>query len=117
MCELDKEDIHDDHPSHVISVIMQDKDNVSKLDELNLDDFAVTMYESNNNLKQHALNIIKMNSCGHSERCGRTIILGCPHYAYQGDRANASHWVRNILRVLSCIISGSKKRKTFKPSI
>src|SRR5882724_11447977 len=90
---------------------MQDKDKVSKLDELNLDDFAVTMYESNNNLKQHALNIIKMNSCGHSERCGRTIILGCPHYAYQGDGANASHWVRNILRVLSCIISGSKKRK------
>ena len=57
--ELDEEDIHDDHPSHVISVIMQDKDKVSKLDELNLDDFTVTMYESNNDLKWHALNIIK----------------------------------------------------------
>jgi len=57
--ELDEEDVHDDHPSHVISLIMQDKDNVSKLDELNLDDFAVTMYESNNDLKRHTLNVIK----------------------------------------------------------
>src|SRR5882724_955204 len=57
--ELNEEDIHDDHPSHVISVIMQDKDKVSKLDELNLDDFTVTMYKSNNDLKWHALNVIK----------------------------------------------------------
>ena len=57
--ELDDEDVHDDHPSHVISLIMQDKDNVSKLDELNLDDFAVNMYESNNDLKRHTLNVIK----------------------------------------------------------
>jgi transcription elongation factor SPT6 len=57
--ELDDEDVHDDHPSHVISLIMQDKDNVSKLDELNLDDFAVNMYESNDALKRHTLNVIK----------------------------------------------------------
>ncbi|KAF8576398.1 transcription elongation factor Spt6 [Ramaria rubella] len=57
--ELDDEDVHDDHPSHVISLIMQDKDNVSKLDELNLDDFAVNMYQSNNDLKRHTLNVIK----------------------------------------------------------
>ena len=32
--ELDEEDIHDEHPSHVVSVIMQDDDNDKKLDEL-----------------------------------------------------------------------------------
>lgn len=57
--ELDDEDVHDDHPSHVVSVIMQDKDNVSKLDELNLDDFAVNMYETSNDRKRHTLNVIK----------------------------------------------------------
>lgn len=57
--ELDDEDVHDDHPSHVVSVIMQDKDNASKLDELNLDDFAVNMYETSNDRKRHTLNVIK----------------------------------------------------------
>ncbi|KAF8522273.1 transcription elongation factor Spt6 [Hysterangium stoloniferum] len=57
--ELDDEDVHDDHPSHVVSEIMQDKDNVSKLDELNLDDFAVNMFQTNNDLKRHTLNVIK----------------------------------------------------------
>ena len=31
--ELDEEDIHDEHPSHVVSLIMQDEDNSRKLDE------------------------------------------------------------------------------------
>lgn len=57
--ELDEEDIHDEHPSHVVSMIMQDDDNVKKLDELNLDDFAVNMYETNQDKKRDTLSIIR----------------------------------------------------------
>ncbi|KAL6300573.1 SH2 domain-containing protein [Sparassis latifolia] len=57
--ELDEEDIHEEHPSHVVSVIMQDEDNDKKLDELNLDDFAVNMYETNQDKKRHTLNVIR----------------------------------------------------------
>lgn len=57
--ELDEEDIHDEHPSHVVAVIMQDDDNVKKLDDLNLDDFAVNMFEANNDKKRHTLNVIR----------------------------------------------------------
>ncbi|KAI0647073.1 transcription elongation factor Spt6 [Trametes meyenii] len=57
--ELDEEDIHDEHPSHVVSVIMQDDDNEKKLDDLNLDDFAVNMYQANNDKKRHTLNVIR----------------------------------------------------------
>ncbi|PSR77343.1 hypothetical protein PHLCEN_2v7944 [Hermanssonia centrifuga] len=57
--ELDEEDIHDEHPSHVVSLIMQDEDNEKKLDELNLDDFAVNMYETNQDKKRHTLIVIR----------------------------------------------------------
>ncbi|KAI0636950.1 transcription elongation factor Spt6 [Trametes polyzona] len=57
--ELDEEDVHDEHPSHVVSVLMQDDDNVKKLDDLNLDDFAVNMFEANNDKKRHTLNVIR----------------------------------------------------------
>ncbi|KAI0670362.1 transcription elongation factor Spt6 [Trametes maxima] len=57
--ELDEEDIHDEHPSHVVSVIVQDDDNEKKLDDLNLDDFAVNMYQANNDKKRHTLNVIR----------------------------------------------------------
>lgn len=57
--ELDEEDIHDEHPSHVVAVIMQDDDNEKKLDELNLDDFAVNMYQTNQDKKRHTLNVIR----------------------------------------------------------
>ncbi|KAI0831325.1 transcription elongation factor Spt6 [Trametes gibbosa] len=57
--ELDEEDIHDEHPSHVVAVIMQDDDNVKKLDDLNLDDFAVNMFVANNDKKRHTLNVIR----------------------------------------------------------
>lgn len=57
--ELDEEDIHDEHPSHVVSVIMSDEDNEKKLDELNLDDFAVNMYRTNQDKKRHTLNVIR----------------------------------------------------------
>ncbi|KZT70155.1 transcription elongation factor Spt6 [Daedalea quercina L-15889] len=57
--ELDEEDIHDEHPSHVVSLIMEDADADKKLDELNLDDFAVNMYETNQDKKRHTLNVIR----------------------------------------------------------
>ncbi|KAI0726619.1 transcription elongation factor Spt6 [Fomitopsis betulina] len=57
--ELDEEDVHDEHPSHVVSLIMDDSDADKKLDELNLDDFAVNMYETNQDKKRHTLNVIR----------------------------------------------------------
>jgi transcription elongation factor SPT6 len=44
--ELDEVDIHGELPSHVVSLIMDDGDNVKKLDGLNLDEFAVNLMES-----------------------------------------------------------------------
>ena len=38
---------------------MQDDDSVKKLDELSLDDFAVNMYENNQDRKRHTLNLIR----------------------------------------------------------
>ncbi|KAI0256807.1 transcription elongation factor Spt6 [Lactifluus subvellereus] len=57
--ELDEEDIHGEHPSHVVSLIMEDDDNVKKLDELNLDEFAVSLMESGGDRKRHTLNLIR----------------------------------------------------------
>lgn len=57
--ELDEEDVHDEHPSHVVQMIMQDEDNEKKLNELNLDEFAVNMYEQNKDRKRHTLQIIR----------------------------------------------------------
>ncbi|KAH8116918.1 transcription elongation factor SPT6 [Phellopilus nigrolimitatus] len=57
--ELDEEDVHDDHPSNVVSLIMKDNDNVRKLDELNLDEFAISMQETSGDLKRHTLNVIR----------------------------------------------------------
>lgn len=57
--ELDEEDVHDEHPSHVVSLIMSDGDNEKKLNELNLDEFAVNMFEANEDRKRHTLNVIR----------------------------------------------------------
>lgn len=57
--ELDEEDVHEEHPSNVVSMLMKDEDKVRKLDELNLDEFAVNMYETNGDLKRHTLNVIR----------------------------------------------------------
>lgn len=57
--ELDEEDVHDEHPSHVVSLIVQDKDNEKKLSELNLDEFAISLYEANDDQKRHTLNLIR----------------------------------------------------------
>ncbi|KAF8892531.1 SH2 domain-containing protein [Infundibulicybe gibba] len=57
--ELDEEDVHDEHPSHVVSLIMHDSDNERKLSELNLDEFAISLYEANNDQKRFTLNVIR----------------------------------------------------------
>lgn len=57
--ELDEEDVHGEHPSYVVSTIMKDNDNEKKLDELNLEDFAISMEETNHDLKRHTLGIIR----------------------------------------------------------
>ena len=53
--ELHEEDIHDEQPSYVILAIMQDEDSEQKLNELNLDDFAVSLFETNQDKKWYAL--------------------------------------------------------------
>lgn len=57
--ELDEEDIHGEHPSNVVSTLMKDDDKIKKLEELNLDEFAVSMHETNGDLKRYTLNIIR----------------------------------------------------------
>jgi transcription elongation factor SPT6 len=57
--EYDEEDVHDKHPSWVVGLIMEDRENEKKLSELNLDEFAVSLYEANDDLKRHTLNVIR----------------------------------------------------------
>lgn len=57
--ELDEEDVHDEHPSHVVTLIMHDPQNERKLSELNLDEFAISLYEANDDQKRHTLNVIR----------------------------------------------------------
>ncbi|KAI6032160.1 hypothetical protein BKA83DRAFT_3999431, partial [Pisolithus microcarpus] len=48
--ELDEENIHKEHPSHMVSLIMDDDDNKQKLN-LNLAKFAVNMFKANEDRK------------------------------------------------------------------
>lgn len=57
--ELDEEDIHDENPSMVVTQIMKDHDKVKKLEELNLDEFALNMQETSGEKKRHTLNVIR----------------------------------------------------------
>lgn len=57
--DMDEEDIKDEHPSHVIALIIADPLKEKKLNELNLDDFAVNLMETNQDLKRHTLDCIK----------------------------------------------------------
>ncbi|TFK29990.1 transcription elongation factor SPT6 [Coprinopsis marcescibilis] len=57
--ELDEEDIHDEHPSHVVNMIMADTEKERKLMELNLDEFAISLYEANQDQKRHTLDLIR----------------------------------------------------------
>lgn len=57
--ELDEEDIHGEHPSYVVALIMSDEQKDRKLNELSLDDFAVSLLETNGKRQRHTLNIIR----------------------------------------------------------
>ncbi len=57
--ELDEEDIHNEHPSHVVTLLMNDKDKRRKLLELNLDEFAISLYEANHDQKRFTLQVIR----------------------------------------------------------
>ncbi|KAF9535288.1 transcription elongation factor SPT6 [Crepidotus variabilis] len=57
--ELDEEDVTNEHPSHVVTLLMGDKDRDRKLLELNLDEFAISLYEANHDQKRHTLNLIR----------------------------------------------------------
>ncbi|KAF7304824.1 Transcription elongation factor Spt6 [Mycena kentingensis (nom. inval.)] len=57
--EYDEDDIHDKHPSWVVGLIMDDHDRERKLSELNLDEFATSLQEANNDLKRYTLDIIR----------------------------------------------------------
>ncbi|KAG6917973.1 hypothetical protein DXG01_017157 [Tephrocybe rancida] len=57
--ELDEEDVHDDHPSRVVTTLINDLEHERKLSELNLDEFAISLYEANNDQKRHTLNLIR----------------------------------------------------------
>ncbi|KAK7019339.1 transcription elongation factor Spt6 [Favolaschia claudopus] len=56
--EYDEEDVQDKHPSWVVSELLNDQ-HEKKLSELNLDEFAVSLYEANDDLKRHTLNVIR----------------------------------------------------------
>jgi transcription elongation factor SPT6 len=57
--DLDEEDIQDEHASYVVLQIKQAVDGARRLDELNLDDFAVNMFRENQDRKRHTLNTIR----------------------------------------------------------
>ena len=57
--EYDEEDLHDVHPSHVVSVLMKEPDRQNKLNDLNLVDFAISLLEANNEPKRHTLGMIR----------------------------------------------------------
>ncbi|KAJ7172406.1 transcription elongation factor SPT6 [Mycena filopes] len=57
--EYDEDDLHDKHPSWIVGLIMEDPESDKKLSELNLDEFAISLYEANDDLKRHTLNVIR----------------------------------------------------------
>ncbi len=57
--ELDDEDVADQNASTVVTQLMQDQDNKKKLDDLSLDDFAINLQNTNNDLKRHTLDVIR----------------------------------------------------------
>ncbi|CAK5277668.1 unnamed protein product [Mycena citricolor] len=57
--EYDEEDVADRHPSWVVEQILEDNDSERKLNELNLDDFAVSLYQENRERKRQTLDLIR----------------------------------------------------------
>jgi transcription elongation factor SPT6 len=56
--ELDEEDVAHQHPSHVVAQLMADEEGSKKLDELSLDDFAISLQEKTEDLKRSTLDLI-----------------------------------------------------------
>ncbi|KAI0340086.1 transcription elongation factor Spt6 [Trametopsis cervina] len=57
--DLDEEDHLDEHPSYVVSLLLNNPQKVQLLEILNLDDFAINMYDTNQDRKRHTLNVIR----------------------------------------------------------
>ena len=57
--ELDEEDVADEHPSNVVAQLMKDPENERKIDELNLDEFAISMKTTRNESKRSILSLIR----------------------------------------------------------
>ncbi|CAE6509346.1 unnamed protein product [Rhizoctonia solani] len=57
--EMDDEDVAGKHPSVIVYQLMQKEDNVQKLEELSLDDFAQLLKDMSNEQKRHTLNMIR----------------------------------------------------------
>lgn len=57
--EIDDEDVVGKHPSVIVYELMQKEDNVQKLEELSLDDFAQLLNKMSNEQKRHTLNMIR----------------------------------------------------------
>jgi transcription elongation factor SPT6 len=57
--EIDDEDVVGKHPSAIVYELMQREDNVQKLEELSLDDFAQLLKNMSNEQKRHTLNMIR----------------------------------------------------------
>lgn len=58
--EFDQDDVEDDaHAAQLIGKLMEDPDNAKKLNVLNLDDFAATLFKTQQKEKRHTLDMIK----------------------------------------------------------
>jgi transcription elongation factor SPT6 len=57
--ELDEEDTRGAHPSNVVLDLMNNSDAEKELKGLNLDEFAVSLYQQNNLKKRHTLSAIR----------------------------------------------------------
>jgi transcription elongation factor SPT6 len=73
--DLDEEDHHGEHPSAVISGLLSLPDKERRLNVLNLDDFAVSMYETNQDRKRHTLNVIRAELLKPFEEIRSTFLL------------------------------------------
>ncbi|KZT53981.1 transcription elongation factor Spt6 [Calocera cornea HHB12733] len=57
--DMDEEDFVNDHPSAPVAQLMQDDDAAKKLDDLSLDDFAISLLERLKDRKRYTLDMLK----------------------------------------------------------
>lgn len=57
--DMDEEDTHGQHPSFTVSQLKDAPDQEQRLNELNLDDFAISLHDAQNDQKRHTLNLIR----------------------------------------------------------